>query len=163
MTLQETAFADLIALGWKDPVEVYTAIWSQTAKALPPVKLKASAVEMSKRGEVLARIKEVRDSLKKTTRPTSATNYDAKTLTKEAIIEGMLGDLELTDNAKDKAEIRNKIAALQGYKKDEAVGKEDPFKIYAPMRCEGCSLFLTALEKGEISIEDIENEYNEKQ
>lgn len=158
MTLQETAFADLYALGWSDPVEIYSTIWSTYAKTLAPVKLKEAASDLKKRADIVKRVREVKDMIRSAgAKSNSQSSLDPDSVSKEAIIKGMMEDLERTDSGKDKTAIREKIAALQGYKKDEAIGKDDPTRIYAPARCEGCNLFMEARDKGVITMEDMDN------
>ena len=161
LTLQETAFADLYAVGWTKTEEIYTAVWGGVAKTLTPRKLKEIADGLRRRQDVQSRINLVREKIREagggTGKSKSGARFNANEVTKEAIIQGMLDDLDSTENSKDRAAIREKIAVLQGYKKDEAIGKEDPVRIYAPQRCEGCNLFIKAFDAGEIKMEEMDN------
>lgn len=170
MNLQETAFADLTALGWKDPNDTYVAIFSSQARLMSPAALEEAIRLMRNSPEVRKRIKDMRNRIirmgaqavgkidaekeeaaeKKMKGLSSA---DSDDVSKEGIIKGLIEDMNAAPAGKDRAAIREKIAALQGYKRTEAVGDENPTRIYAPARCEGCNLFQTALDEGKITKE----------
>lgn len=171
MNLQEMAFADLIALGWKDPNQVYVAIFSSQARLMSPAALEEAIRLMRNSPEVRKRIKDIKNRIIRmgaasvgkldVSKEESTTNIknkglvnaDSDDISKEGIIKGLLEDMNSAPAGKDRAAIREKIAALQGYKRTEAVGDENPTRIYLPARCEGCTLFIKAVENGDITKE----------
>jgi len=156
MNFQDMAFADLIAIGWTNPADVYKAINAVVIRNMSEGKIKQEAKSTRERPDIKARISETRSRLSGAVRSDGATaKGSADPFSKEETLKRLL--VEATDpNASQANRIaaNEKIATINGLKKEEQVSDNDPVRIYAPNRCECCNLFADALKSGKIKAED---------
>lgn len=156
MTLQDMAFADLIAVGWAKEADVYKAINAVIIRNMSEIKIKQEAKLIRDRTDIKLRISETKSKIRCAGRMDRSESLDqSDPYSKESTLARLL--IEANDpNATPSNRIlaNEKIATINGLKKEEQISDKDPVRIYAPSRCECCNLFVEALKIGKIKAED---------
>ena len=158
MTLHDAAFADLIAMGWSSS-DAYLSIY-----LLP--KTTATAESVKTKGRAAKSREEIGERIRKTQRvlaerfggyaePAEETTTGGD-YSKENVLRQLHTEAQNADDAKTRIQAWEKIATINGLKKQESIEGEEPTRIYMPALCTGCSLFQSAVEKGLIKKTDCE-------
>lgn len=158
--LSELAFADLIAVGWQKPDEIYKAVFSQEAKFMKDEKIKAVSRSLAKRPDIVERAMQTRERIEDSVRKKRDSSGPESELSSNSI-GGKADRMQQLQNIADTAiddRVRiaaiKELAALGGDKKDATTGKDDPVRFFLPIKCSGCNLFKEAVKVGFVKYDD---------
>ena len=159
MRLSELAFADLMALGWEKPKNVYMAVFSQEAKFMSDEKIKATANALAKREDIRVRVSQTEERIAKKFKQSNVNldSDDNEISGKADRMRQLQSIVNSTDDPKVKIQAIEKLAVLAGDKKDTVTGKDDPVRFYLPQKCSGCNLFIEACRVGFVKYDDGSN------
>ena len=138
LALKDRGFISLMNAGWK-ATEAFKCIFPSTASpsSIPTLSSRKTAMlaeyinykSMNNSGNV--------DSITQD----SLTDENLEVLDKGAIIQRMRKIAETSTDPKVKLDAYQKIAMIEGMKKDQSsnAGQEQQIRYYLPLRCESCS------------------------
>lgn len=151
VSVNELAFADLIAAGWDTADAFFFCI--QEGKTWTMAAVEKAAREILARTSVKKRIRELRkgdlnemakDAVKgKTEKPTETDDDVMKQLSKENMLRDLfLARKKMAVGSKDWLDTNKMIADITRMKQEEVKTEDNTVHFYLPLTCNKCSLYL---------------------
>jgi len=141
LTLKDRGFVALINAGWK-ATEAFRCIFPSTASpsSIPTLSSRKAAMLT----EYITHSKSINSSvIVDNINQESITDENLEVLDKSAIIQRMRKIAETSNDPKIKLDAYQKIALIEGMKKEQSSNTEqDQIRYYLPLRCENCEFYL---------------------
>jgi hypothetical protein len=140
LTLKDRGFISLMNAGWK-ATEAFRCIFPSTASpsSIPTLSSRKTAMLSEYINDKSMNIIGNVDSITQE----SITDENLEVLDKSAIIQRMRKIAETSNDPKIKLDAYQKIALIEGMKKEQSSNTEqDQIRYYLPLRCENCEFYL---------------------
>lgn len=161
LSIQEKAFADLIALGWKDTdafvfTGIYNPVYSAEANMkelnryiMDDVEFKEYlSSQMRKTGRLEKMAKKEERKKEATVKEISDEDIAAE-LSKDNQLRELISAKEMyATGSKEWLDIKKMIADITQVKKDDLKDEETTIHYYLPLTCDNCSYYLEHKKKG---------------